>query len=30
MLAFRNIASWIAPELYLRMKPQITKEHRKI
>lgn len=25
MLAFRNIASWITPELYLRIKPQRNK-----
>lgn len=30
MLALRNAASWIAPELCLRIKPRITKEHRRL
>lgn len=29
MLALRIVASWIVPELCLRIKPQITKKHRR-
>lgn len=30
MLALRNVASWIVPALCFRIKPQTTKERRKI